>query len=106
MEPVRIEGPTIIPWNGQKITVAGKVFKGDQEVRISPLELRLIACLQRPERKVFSKEDIAKYVYYDEAEEEKEIRDGRVEDLVRRVRKRLGKVYIKTHWGQGYEFLG
>jgi DNA-binding response OmpR family regulator len=35
-----------------------------------------------------------------------DIPEGRVEDLVRRVRKRLGKQYIKTHWGQGYEFLG
>jgi hypothetical protein len=105
-ESVRIEGPTIISWNEQEITIAGKVFKGNQEVRVSPMELRFIACLKQPERKVFSKEDIARYVYYDESEEGKRIPDSRVEDLVRRVRKRLGKQYIRTHWGQGYELLG
>jgi hypothetical protein len=105
LKPIRIDGPTNTYWNDQEIVVAGKVFRGDQEVRVSQLELRLIACLKR-ERKVFSKEDIARYVYYDEAEEGKGIPDSRIEDLVRRVRKRLGKQYIKAHWGQGYEFLG
>jgi hypothetical protein len=105
LEPVWIKGPTSIDWDGKEIVVSGIVIKGDLEVDVSKLELRLIACLKR-ERRIFSKEDIASYVYYDESEKGLDIPEGRVEDLVRRVRKRLGKHYIKTHWGQGYELLG
>ncbi len=105
LEPVWIKGPTNMDWEGKEIVVSGKVMKGDLEVDVSKLELRLIACLKR-ERRVFSKKDIASYVYYDESKEGMNIPEGRVEDLVRRIRKRLGKQYIKTHWGQGYEFLG
>jgi hypothetical protein len=102
LEPVLIMGASTILKDGQAITVAGKVFKGSQEVRVAPLELRLIACLKR-ERKIYAKDDIAAYVYYEDAGI---VPDGALENLVRQVRKRLGAEYIKTHWGQGYEFMG
>jgi DNA-binding response OmpR family regulator len=88
--------------NGQEIVVSGKVFKGNTEVQAAPLELRLIACLKR-EPKIYTKDEIAHYVYY---EEEGIVIDNRIENLVRQVRKRLDNPqYIKAHWGQGYEFI-
>jgi hypothetical protein len=107
LEPVRIDKPTSILRSGQEIIVAGKVFKGNQEVRVAPLELRLIACLKR-ERRIYTKDEIAAYVYYEDYEDQKRgVSDYRIENLVRQVRKRLGDHrYIETHWGQGYEFLG
>jgi len=99
LKPVTIVGASK---NEQGIIMAGKVFKGSQEVRVSPLELRLIGCLKR-ERKIYTKDDITAYVYY---EDEGVVPDGALENLVRQVRKRLGTEYIKTHWGQGYEFTG
>lgn len=102
LEPVRIVGATTISANEQEIVLAGKVLKGNQEVHVAPLELRLIACLKR-EPRIYTKDEIARYVYY---EEEGVVEDSRIEDLVCRVRNRLGTQYIKTHWGKGYEFLG
>ena len=102
LEPVRIVGATTISANEQEIVLAGKVLKGNQEVHVAPLELRLIACLKR-EPRIYTKDEIARYVYY---EEEGVVEDSRIEDLVRRVRNRLGAQYIKAHWGKGYEFLG
>jgi hypothetical protein len=102
LEPVTVVGASTMFKNGQAITVAGKVLKGSQEVHVAPLELRLIACLKR-ERRIYAKDDIAAYVY---CEDEGVVPDGALENLVRQVRKRLGAEYIKTHWGQGYEFMG
>jgi len=102
LQPVRIEGATTISVNGQDIIVAGKVLKGNKEVHVASLEFRLIACLKR-EPRIYTKDEIASYVYY---EEQGAVEDSRIEDLVRRVRQRLGSSqYIKTHWGRGYEFL-
>ena len=84
--------------------MAGTVFKGNQKVHVSSLELRLIACLKR-EQKIYTKDEIAAYVYCED--EEIENIEAAVFNLVRQVRTRLGnKRYIKNHHGQGYEFRG
>jgi hypothetical protein len=101
IEPISIVGSSTIFANGMEILVAGKVFKGNQEIHVAPLELRLIACLRR-EPRIYTKQEIAEYVYY---KERAVVADQRIEDLVRRVRKKLGDQYIKTYWGRGYEFL-
>lgn len=104
LELITIQGASTILKNGQHIVVAGKVLKGNREVRVAPLELKLIACLKR-ERRVYTKDEIAAYVFPDE-HEPGDPPDPRIENLVRQVRERLGKRYIKTVFGQGYEFLG
>ena len=101
LEPIIIVGATK---DEQEKIVAGKVFKGDKEVHVTPLELRLIACLKQ-ERKIYTKDDLIEYIYDDKIQEEG-ISDHRIENLVRQVRNRLGDQYIKAHYGQGYEFLG
>jgi hypothetical protein len=87
--------------NGQTVVVAGQVFKGDEEVHISRLELRLIACLkQKP--KIYTKHEIADYVY---CEAQDGIPDFLITNLVRQVRERLGDDrYIENHRGLGYKF--
>ncbi len=101
LEPVTIVGPTTQIVDEREIVVAGKVYVGSREVDVTPLELRLIACLLR-EPRIYTKQEIVEYVYF---EEQGVVEDQRIEDLVRRVRRRLGDQYIKTHWGRGYEFL-
>lgn len=110
LECVRIDKPTTKSLDcGQEIVVAASVYKGDNKIDVPPNELRLIACLIR-EQRVYRKEEIAVYVY---CEEHKDYESGqpiapdyRIDDLVRRVRKRLGDSrYIKTHYGQGYELV-
>jgi DNA-binding response OmpR family regulator len=104
LECVKIDNPGTIFKNDQEIVVTGTVLKGGQQVDVSPHELRLIACLKR-ERKIYPKAKIAEYVYYEDYEPGKGGPDPRIENLVRQVRKRLGdRLYIKAHWGQGYEF--
>jgi hypothetical protein len=102
LESVTIVGASTIFANEQEIAVAGKVLKGNEEVYVTPLELRLIACLKR-EPRIYTKDEITKYVYY---QEKGDVEDQRIEDLVRRVRNRLGDQYVKTHWGKGYELVG
>jgi hypothetical protein len=102
IEPISIVGSSTISANGMEIVVAGKVFKGDQEIYVTPLELRLIACLRR-ERRIYTKQEIAEYVFF---KQQGVVDDQRIEDLVRRVRKKLGAQYIKTYWGKGYKILG
>jgi len=105
--PIRIDKPTFVRQNGQEIIQTGRVFKGNQPIDVAPLELRLIACLKR-EQKVYSKDAVAAYVYYEDWQDPDEgVSDSRISNLVRQVRRRLGSErYIKTHWGQGYEFCG
>ncbi|MFL7794715.1 MAG: winged helix-turn-helix domain-containing protein [Anaerolineae bacterium] len=99
LEPVTIVGDS---YNEHRIIEAGKAFKGSQELHVSRLELRLIACLQR-ESRIYTKDEIGEYVYGPQWIGE----DALIEDIVRQVRKRLGdKRYIKTHPKMGYEFLG
>ncbi len=105
-QEIKLEPVTIVEasQNEQGAIVAGKVFRGSQEVHVAPLELRLIACLKR-KQKIYTKNEIIEYVYEDEVKDEG-ILDSRIENLVRQVRNRLGDQYIRAHWGQGYEFFG
>jgi len=95
---VTIEGPT---FNKHGIIVAGKVLQEHTEVHVTRHQLRLIDFLLR-EQKICPKDLIAAYVY---SEESGEVADQRIETLVKQVRKKLGEEYVKTHWGQGYEFV-
>lgn len=105
LECIRIEGASTILRDRQEIVVAGTVFKGGQKVDISPLELRLIACLKR-ERKIYTQAKIAEYVYYEEYEPGEGVPDPRIGGLVSQIRKKLGNDrYIEAHYGQGYEFI-
>ena len=104
LETIEIRGATEKSCKGQRVVVAGSVFKGNQPVHVSSLELRLIACLKR-EQRIYTKDEIAAYIY---CEDEKiENIEATIFNLIRQVRVRLGdKRYIKNYHGQGYEFQG
>ncbi len=106
LEPVTIVGTTTRLVHGKEIVASGKVYVGSREIDVSPLELRLIACLQR-ELRLYTKREIAEYIYFEEkgVVEDQQVEAQRIDDLVRRVRKRLGDQYIKTYRGRGYELL-
>jgi serine/threonine protein kinase/DNA-binding XRE family transcriptional regulator len=101
LAPILIAQPTL---DQDGCIIAGKVFKGEQEVSVSRLVLRLIACLIR-ERKIYTKKDVKLYVW-GKSEEDEGITNNALDDLIREARERLGKQYIKTHRGQGYELIG
>jgi serine/threonine protein kinase len=101
LTPILIAQPTL-DQDGR--IIAGKVFRGEQEVSVSRLVLRLIACLSR-ERKIYTKKDVKLYVW-GKSEEDEGITNNALDDLVREARERLGKHSIKTHRGQGYELIG
>ncbi len=88
--------------DGQSFVSAEKVFKGEEEVDITPLQLKLLVCLQQygpivPRKKMLN------YIYHDEYVDEE---DTRLDNLIRQVRQRIGVNHIKVHRGQGYEFIG
>ena len=102
--PIRIVEQATRQVGEQTIVVAGKVFKGDTQIPVSPLELRLIACLKQ-EKRIYSKDEIAAYVYYEEWDNYRDISNNRIENLIRQVRRKLGNDYIRAYWGQGYELM-
>ena len=104
LPPIRLVGTSGVERNGRLIITTGKVYRGEEEIHVTPLELRLLACLKQTD-KVHSKDEIAKYVYFEEWETYEAVNDSRIENLIRQVRRKVGGDYIKAHWGQGYELL-
>jgi DNA-binding winged helix-turn-helix (wHTH) protein len=104
LECITVDKPTTIVADGREIVMAGNVFKGNEEIKVAPLELRLIACLKR-EQRVYTQSEISEYVYYQDYKPGDGVPDPRIHNLVRQIRKRLGKDYIKTYHGQGYKFV-
>jgi serine/threonine protein kinase len=100
LEPVTIAHPML---DDQGRIFAGMVLRGSSVIPMTPNVFKLIACLLR-ERKICSKNEIAQYVW--SKSEDGGISDAAIEDLIRQARQRLGKDYIKAHWGQGYQLMG
>ena len=87
--------------SSEAVTIsAGKVFRGDEEVDLRPLEQKLLACLMAEPGRVYTHDEIAWYVW-----ETDEVTPDMITGVVSQLRSRLGKSYIRTHWGRGYEFV-
>jgi hypothetical protein len=99
---IRLEPSATIVVDDRSIIVAGKVYKGNKEVDVTPLQLKFIACLLGL-GSIVPRRTLLDYVYHDEYVDET---DTRLDNLVRQVRQRLGQEHIKVHRGQGYELLG
>ena len=99
---IRLEPSATMAVDGRSIIVAGKVYKGNKEVDVTPLQLKFIACLLGL-GSIVPRRTLLDYVYHDEYVDET---DTRLDNLVRQVRQRLGHESIKVHRGQGYELLG
>jgi hypothetical protein len=80
--------------------VAGKVFRGDKEITLRPLEHKLLTVLMAEPGRVYTHDEIAWRVW-----DSDEVTPDMINGLVYQLRSRLGKRYIKTHHGRGYEFI-
>jgi hypothetical protein len=80
--------------------VGGKVFRGGEEVTLRPLAQKLLTCLMAEPGRVYTHDEIARYVWDTE-----EVTPDMIAGLVSELRSRLEKDYIRTHHKRGYEFV-
>ena len=74
------------------------VYNGDQEINLTTLEFDLLMMFLNNRNKSFSREDIISYVWGPDYFGS----DRVVDDLVRRLRKKMPEVHINTLYGYGY----
>ena len=77
------------------------VKENDEEIKLTSTEFDLLMFLLNNKNIVFSREDIISNVWKDEYFGS----DRAVDDLVRRVRKKMPKLRIETVYGYGYKLL-
>jgi hypothetical protein len=80
--------------------VAGKTFKGDEEIALRPLAQKLLAYFLEEPGRVNTYDEIAWRVWGTD-----EVANDMIAGLVWELRKQLGNEYIKTHHSRGYEFI-
>lgn len=74
------------------------VFEGDKELNLTTLEFDLLLLFINNKNKSFSREDVLKHVWGEDYFGS----DRVVDDLVRRLRKKMPKLHINTIYGFGY----
>lgn len=74
------------------------VFSNDQEINLTTLEFDLLMMFLNNRNKSFSREEIISYVWGSDYFGS----DRVVDDLVRRLRKKMPEVHINTLYGYGY----
>lgn len=77
------------------------VFMDDQEVGLTTLEFDLLMMFLNNKNKSFSREEIIEYVWGSDYFGS----DRVVDDLVRRLRKKMPNAHINTLYGYGYRLL-
>ena len=77
------------------------VFKGEKEIVLTTLEFDLLIMLLENKNKTFSREDILKKVWGEDYFGS----DRVVDDLVRRLRKKMTNININTLYGFGYRLI-
>ncbi len=77
------------------------VFKGEKEIVLTTLEFDLLIMLLENKNKSFSREDILKKVWGEDYFGS----DRVVDDLVRRLRKKMPNIHINTLYGFGYRLI-
>jgi hypothetical protein len=95
---VATQGDLLMP---ESIAITGgKVFRGDAEISLRPLEQKLLACLMAEPGRVYTHDEIAWSVW-----NTAEVTPDMITGLVSQLRSQLGKTCIKTHYGRGYEYI-
>lgn len=89
----------LLELNGYKIDpISRNIFDEDQLIDLTTKELDLITLLTSEIGKAFSREEIIEYVwgsnYYGS--------ERAVDDVVRRIRKKMPRIHIETLYGYGY----
>ena len=77
------------------------VFSNDQEINLTTLEFDLLMMFLNNRNKSFSREEIISYVWGPDYFGS----DRVVDDLVRRLRKKMPEVHINTLYGYGYRLI-
>ena len=77
------------------------VFDGEKELSLTTLEFDLLMMFLQNRNKSFSREDILETVWGSDYFGS----DRVVDDLVRRLRKKMPNIHINTLYGFGYRFL-
>lgn len=77
------------------------VSENDKEIELTTLEFDLLYYLLSNKGKTLSRDDILENVWNDSYE----INDRAVDDLIRRLRKKLDRLKINTVYGYGYRLL-
>jgi len=80
--------------------IGGKVFRGDTEVSLRPLEQKLLVCLMAEPGRVYTHDEIAWSVW-----NTADVTPDMIAGLVSQLRAQFGKACIKTHYGRGYEYI-
>lgn len=93
------KAPNIILYESYKIDVDKRVvYENDKEIKLTTLEFDLLVLLIQNKNKSFSRDDLLNNIwgsnYFGS--------DRAVDDLVRRLRKKMPKLYISTLYGFGY----
>ena len=93
------KAPNIILYESYKIDVDKRVvYENDKEIKLTTLEFDLLVLLIQNKNKSFSRDDLLNNIwgsnYFGS--------DRAVDDLVRRLRKKMPKLNISTLYGFGY----
>lgn len=90
---------SIIEYEGYSIDVDKRiVFANETEINLTTLEFNLLMLFLNNKKKSFSRDDILKLVWGDDYFGS----DRVVDDLVRRLRKKMPNIHINTLYGFGY----
>ncbi|MFV0249492.1 MAG: response regulator transcription factor [Bacilli bacterium] len=100
----RVYNPTVkkVEYEGYKIDLDKRlVFDNDLEIILTTLEYDLLLLFLNNSNKSFSREDILKHIWGQDYFGS----DRVVDDLVRRLRKKMSRIHINTIYGFGYRFI-
>jgi len=91
-----------ISYEGYEIDLSKRlVFKGEKEIVLTTLEFDLLIMFLENKNKSFSRDDILKHVWGEDYFGS----DRVVDDLVRRLRKKMPSIHINTLYGFGYRLI-
>jgi hypothetical protein len=80
--------------------IDGKVFQGEKEIALRPMEQKLLDYFLNRPHQVCSHDQIAQAVW-----ETAEVTPEMIAGVVSQLRRKLGKAYIRTYHRRGYAFV-
>lgn len=88
-----------------KLTIdedARKVIWGEQQIEVTVKEFDLLVMLAKNPERAFSREELLNHVWGNDYFGS----DRAVDDLVKRIRKKIPEINLETVWGHGYRLSG
>lgn len=87
-------------------TDSGKVFRGDCELSLQPMELKLLEFLMRHADEIFSAHSLHLRVWHDDSNSSTETVRTHIKTLRKKLDDESGQSLIKTVHGRGYKLQG